>query len=282
MNNKLSTKIVITILLLTNLLLAEGWTKKTGKSFLALDYRFSVASKYHDNSGENIEIEDVKDLAFNLYAEYGVTDDFTLRLNIPFYKILDYELPPCEACDWNTLNNSGIGDLDFGFRYKLKTFGKTVLATSLTFGIPLSEENLSNDLERFPLGDGEFNQILGVEVGHSLYPFAGYVSGSLKFNNRNEGFSDQLRMGVEGGYKFSKKLLFNLRLSLLKSLKNGEKEIIEGVIPLHSNNQEYLALRIGGFYNFHNNFGVAATANLGIYAKNVLSAPVYSIGIYIK
>ena len=282
MKNKFSTKIVIAIIFLTNLLLAEGWTKKTGKSFIALDYRFSAATKYHDNSGENIEIEELKDLAFNLYAEYGLTDDFTLRLNIPFYKILDYDLPLCAACDGNTLNNSGIGDLDFGFRYKLKTFGKTVLATSLTFGVPLSKENLYNDLESLPLGDGEFNQILGVEVGHSLYPFPGYISGSLKFNNRNEGFSDQLRLGVEGGYKISKKLLFNLRLSLLKSLKNGDMEIIEGIIPIHSNNQEYLALRIGGFYNFYKNFGVAATANLGLYAINVLSAPVYSIGIYIK
>lgn len=282
MNKKLIIIIVVLSLLSTNLIFAEGWTKKAGKSFLAIDYRFSVGSKYHDNNGDNVEIEELKDLAFNLFSEYGITDDFTLRLNIPFYKVLDYNLPKCEDCSPSDINNDGIGDLDIGFRYKIKTFGQTVLATSLTFGIPLSEENLYGNLGKLALGDGEFNQILGLEVGHSLYPFPGYLSGGVKFNNRNEGYSDQFRLGVEGGYKFNKSLLFNLRLSLLKSLNNGNKTVYNNIIPIHANNQEYLAVRIGGFYNFYKNLGFAATANFGLYAINVLSAPVYSIGIYIK
>ena len=68
----------------------------------------------------------------------------------------------------------------------------------------------------------------------------------------------------------------------MMQLKNGSKKVFENVIPIQANDQEYLAIKIGAFFNFYKNYGIAATADLGLAAKNVLSAPVFSLGFYIK
>jgi len=253
----------------------EGWTKKQGTGYYALDFRFLSASKYHDSNGENIEIEGVSDIAFNLYSEYGITDNLTLRLNFPFYKILKNDDAGADN------DNSGIGDIDFGLRYKLGQFGKTAFSAGINFGIPISTEDVYGKRE-LALSDGEFNQILSLEAGHSLYPLPAYISGSVKFNNRNEGYSDQFYIGAEGGYKFHKDFLLNLRFNFLKSLNKGNLEVLDNILPIQANNQEYLALRLGAFINFYRNYGIALTSDFGLYAKNVLSAPVFSVGFYIK
>jgi len=273
-------KMILAVFVISiSLINGEGWTKKAGSGYYAIDYRFLSSTKYHDSSGDNIEFGGIKDLAFNLYSEYGLTDELTLKLNFPFYKILNREDDECSDCQ---KDNSGIGDLDIGLRYKLKSFGKTTLATSLLLGIPINSDDIYGESNKLALGDGEFNQVLGIEVGHSMYPLPSYISGSIKFNNRNEGYSDQIMLGIEGGYKFHKKLLVNLRFSYLKSLKNGDKEIFNDIVPVHANNQEFTSIKIGGFYNFYKNFGIASTAVFGLSAKNILSAPVYSIGFYIR
>ena len=275
-------KILTLLILFSTIIYGDGWTKKAGSGYYAVDIRSLNASKYHNSNGDNIEINNVMDLAFNLYSEYGLTDDLTLKLNFPFYKILTYDSPESGANDNIDLDNDGIGDLDLGIRYKITKIGATVFAVGLNLGIPISSDDVYGQENKFALSDGEFNQIISLEAGHSLYPLPAYISGSIKFNNRNEGYSDQIYAGVESGYKVQKDLLLNLRFNYLKSLKNGSKEVFENVIPIQANDQEYLAVRFGAFYNFYKNYGIAATADLGLAAKNVLSAPVFSIGFYIK
>ena len=274
--------IIVIFITISNIVFAEGWTKKAGSGYYALDFRFISSKKFHNQDGENISFNGIKDLAYNLYSEFGITDNLTIKLNFPFYKSLEVNSPDDEFNLTEDNNNSGVGDLDLGVRYKIKTFGNTTIAASLTFGIPINDEYIYGNSKKFALGDGEFNQIFGFEAGYSLYPLPVYISGSLKFNNRNEGFSDQVMIGIEGGYKFSKSFLLNLRFSYLKSLNNGRKKIIDTFIPIQANNQEFLAIKMGAFYNFYKKLGIAATSVFGLSAKNILSAPVFSIGIYIK
>jgi hypothetical protein len=274
--------IVFILLSWANTFFAEGWTKKAGTSYYALDFRFLSSTKYHNSAGDNVDINRINDLALNLYGEYGISDNLTFKLNFPFYKIIDSKVPSDNSDLSVNPDNDGVGDLDLGFRYKIKSFGQTTLAASITLGIPVSTDDIYSKSDKFALSDGEFNQIIGVEVGHSLYPLPAYVSGSVKFNNRNEGYSDQILAGIEGGYKVDKSLLLNLRLSFLKSLKNGDKTVYNDLIPIMANNQEFISLKFGAFYNFYKNIGVASTAVFGLAAKNILSAPVFSVGIYLK
>ena len=247
-------------------LTAEGWTQKAGSGYYALDFRMLSASKYLDGSGENIEINTIRDLAFNLYSEYGITDLLTVRMNFPFFK--SFEADDSESSNNQVdKNNSGVGDLDLGLKYRLFSGNKTSISALLTFGIPISEDNYTEN-GKFALGDGEFNQIIGIGIGHSLYPLPIYFTGSLKFNNRNEGYSDQVFVSAEGGYKVTKKLLMNLRFNWLKSLKNGDKAIFANQVPIQANNQEYIAIKLGAFYRIYNNLGLSATADFSPLPQN--------------
>jgi len=277
----LSKKLLVIFLLgITNIILGEGWTQKAGNGYYALDFRLLSATKYHDSRGDNIEIDGLTDFAFNLYTEYGITNELTAKLNFPFYKSLTTD--GSQTLGNIDPENNGVGDIDLGFRYKIKQFRQTSISGSLTFGIPISTDEVFDMGQKFALSDGEFNQKLGIEVGHSLFPLPAYISGTIKFNNRNEGYSDQLIAGFEGGYNVRKNLLLNLRFHIIKSFKNGDKDVIENVIPIHANDEEYFAVKVGGFFKFHKNFGLAATGEFGLAAKNILSAPVFSIGLYVN
>ncbi len=241
-----------------------------------MEYRFLSGNKYHNNIGENVLIPKLTDAAINFYSEYGITNDLTIILNFPFYKILSSEVS--ESSDIKE-KNSGIGDFDFGIRYKLWVINQTTISSSLFFGVPLAQDIYGENNLVLPLGDGEFNQLFGFEAGHSFYPLPAYFSGSIKYNSRSEGYCHQLYYVVEGGYKVLKNLLLNLRLHALQSLHNGDKSFSTHSF-LFANDQQFVAYKLGAFYNFTKNFGASLSFESGIIAYNIQSAPVFSFGIF--
>ena len=75
------------------------------------------------------------------------------------------------------------------------------------------------------IGDGEFNQLLTIDAGTSWQnnntPL--YANFSLGFNNRTNGFSDEVRYTAELGAKiFNQKLWVIGRVNAIESLKNGD------------------------------------------------------------
>ncbi len=256
---------------------ADGWTQKKGEGYFSLDYRILSGSKYHDNTGVNIIIPKLTDAAFNFYGEFGLTNDLTIIANFPFYKILKKDISFEPEIFGMENENSGLGDLNLAFRYKLKTFGQTTISASLLFGIPLSKQSNTT----LPLGDGEFNQVFGFELGHSLYPLPAYLGGGIKFNNRNNGYSDQLYYSIEGGYSLMSNLLFIVRLHAIQSLHNGVKNNSIRTL-LFANNQQFIDYKFGAFYNLTNKFGISASFESGIIAYNIQSAPVFTIGFFYK
>ncbi len=270
-------KIIIGLLLIPVITNGGGWTQPKGASFFILEYRFLKSSKYLDGSGVHKQIPELTDASFNLYGEYGLTEKLTLSLNFPFYKMLNKDVSFRPEIYGNLEERSGVGDLDFGIRYKVYSFGQTVLSAALLFGIPVSKDEESV----LPLSDGEFNQLFGFEIGHSFYPANAYLTGEVKFNNRTEGFSDQLYYAVEAGYNLFENLLVNVRLHAIQSLHNGNRQNSESLL-LFANNQQFIAYKFGAFYNLMENMGITASFESGIIAYNIQSAPVLTLGLFIK
>ncbi|MEE9431030.1 MAG: hypothetical protein V3V16_08325 [Melioribacteraceae bacterium] len=273
--------IVLIIVTSTHRINASGWTKESGKGFYSLEYRVLSGSKYHNAGGINVAIPKLTDIAFNFYAEYGLTNNLTTILNFPFYKIKTHDGSGFHLEFGLENENSGIGDFDFGFRYRLWVDGQTTISSSFILGIPISQEEGVNTNFGLPLGDGEFNQTLGLEFGHSLYPMPAYISGSIHFNLRSKGYSEQLYYSVEVGYKVFSNLLLNIRIHALQSLHNGNNTKLVHRF-LFSNNQQFIAYKFGMLYNIAPKFGVSASFESGIVAYNIQSAPVFSIGIFLN
>ncbi len=270
-------KILFILFVFPLVIKAGGWTQEKGKVFFILEYRFLKSSKYLDNSGAHVKIPELTDASFNLYGEYGFTDKLTVLLNFPFFKMLNKDISYLPEVYGTLEKRNGIGDVDFGLRYNFYTSGQTVLSTALIFGIPLSKDNE----EVLPLSDGEFNQIFGFEIGHSFYPIRAYLTADLKFNNRTKGYSDQIYYAIEGGYNLFENLLVNIRVHAIQSLHNGSKQNKDFTL-LFANDQQFIAYKFGAFYTLNENFGFTASVESGIVAYNIQSAPVFTIGMFLK
>ncbi len=101
----------------------------------------------------------------------------------------------------------------------------------------------------------------------------------VSFTNRSEGFSDEFRYYIEGGYNFGKDFTIIGRFHGLVSLKNGNDNVIGGY-AIFMNNAQYFAYNIELVYKINKNFGVSAYYESGGGGKNIISAPVLNAGIF--
>lgn len=272
-NNLILLSISI-IFLVQSTLMAGAWTQKKGKVYSKMDFRYLSGTKIYDSDGIKIPTAEFKDLTLGVFGSYGVTDNFTAFINFAAFKSVKLDTPST-AVGFNT-DVSNIGDIDIGIKYKLTQIGKTVISTKLILGIPTGESTIDGGLWT---GSGNFNQLIGIEAGHSFYPFPAYISGGIAFNNQTKGFSDEFKYIIEGGYSFSKQLSLTLRFHGNVSFNNGDPNI-RGGYGMFSNNQEYIAYNAELVYKFSSNIGIKGYYESGTNGKNIISAPVFNVGIY--
>jgi len=261
---------------------AGAWTQKAGQGFYKLEGRFIHARRFFEPNGKLIDIPALSDYTTSFYGEYGLSERFTLVAHVPFYKriALNRQIGKSSGFVYFAGDSiSGFADSDAGFRFGLEQNGPTVLSARVMLGLPLGKEEQRSGLLT---GDGEFNQLLALELGHSFYPLPMYFSGEAGFNNRTKGFSDEFRYAAELGYTFWNDVTLMMKFTGVASLKNGEDNIRSGMGGLYGNNVSYLALGPSLFYQFNKNFGVIAGVDGATYGQNVLASPSYSLGVYFK
>jgi hypothetical protein len=117
------------------------------------------------------------------------------------------------------------------------------------------------------------------DVSYSLYPKPAYVSAYAAFNNRTNNFSDEIRFGAEVGLTL-KKFIPILKLNVVQSLYNGNAE--EAQNGIFSNNTEYISPTIELNYQFTDKVGLSGSGGFAFAGKNILAAPNWSLGVYMK
>lgn len=283
LNRKLAAFFIIVLLFtINNDILAGGWTKKKGKFFIQLGSQYMKSNKFHDINGTLVDINTLGDFTLSLYGEYGITDNLSLVGFFPFYHRL--ALNKIQGSNSGTVYfpgavKNGISDSDIGIKYKLAEGGQSVLSAGFSLGLPLGDSNDSNGLLT---GDDEFNQKINLQFGHSFYPTPIYFSAYVGYNLRHKGYTDELNFRVEAGYTLGNKLLAIFRITGLKPLRNGDNTIAGGAGGLFSNNQQYITYGPELLYSLTDNLGITAGVNSGTWARNVLSANVYRVGIYVQ
>ncbi len=273
-NNLILLSILI-IFLMQSTATAGAWTQKKGSGYYKVDYRYLSGTKIYDSVGVKESIPKFTDVTIGIFGSYGITDDLTTFVNFNAFKTVSLDSLSSAFGSDNDVKN--IGDLDIGFKYRLANFGKTVISVKLILGLPTG---LSTPDGGLWTGSGNFNQLLGLEVGHSFYPLPIYLSGGIAFNNRTSGFSDEFKYIIEGGYKFTKELSLTLRFHGVVSFKNGDPSV-KGGFGIFSNNQEYIAYNAALVYNISDSFGINGYYESGTNGKNIISAPVFNVGIFI-
>jgi hypothetical protein len=259
-----------------------GWPQPKKKFYAKLGQNGITSSKLYDRNGDIIDLLPSAGVyTTSLYAEYGITDRLTAIVYAPFFvRAIKNELKRNQSgiTEEGDFVNS-FGDADISVKYGILTKTPVVLSASLTLGLPLGND-AGGKTRLLQTGDGEFNQMLRVDASHSFYPLPIYASAFGAFNNRTNGFSDEVRAGVELGGTVLKKMIIIGKLSTVQSLFNGDDNVQTNGI--FSNNTEFVSPEIEIGYAITSNFGISTSIGLALAGRNILASPNFGAGIYWK
>ncbi len=277
---------LLLLVLLLSLTLGDAsagpWTQKRGHGYYKFGFGFVRANRYYEPNGNRIAIPTLADYTFSLYGEHGFSDRITGVAYLPLLQRLTLNRQvgrETGAEFFEGAETTRIADADLGVRIGLFQIGNTVASASLMAGIPLGDTGHANGLYT---GDGEFNQAISLGIGHSFYPAPAYVAVQAGINNRTKGFSDEFRFDAEAGYTIAQKLTFITRLRGLEPLRNGDDETQGGTGGLYGNNQRYLVYAFEMAAALSDHVGVSVSVEGATRGQNILSAPAYRAGVYLR
>jgi hypothetical protein len=274
-----SPEIIILLFLIFALSASEvlggAWPQKKGSGYYKMSFRYLSGDNIYNSDGVKIPIAKFNDFTIGAFGAFGITEKLTGFLNVTLFKSTTLDSASQDA-GFDT-DVSGFGDIDIGVKYGLLKFDKTVISGKLLFGIPTGKGTPDGGLLT---GDGEFNQAIGIEAGHSFWPVKVYLTEGIFFNNRTNGFSDDFRYFIESGVNISNNVSLIVRLHGLISFNNGDPKV-KGGFGIYSNNQQYLAYNAELVYKINTNWGISAYYESGTNGKNIISAPIINVGVFI-
>jgi hypothetical protein len=258
-----------------------GWPQPKGSGYYKLGQNWIIAADFFSPSGEMVTIRTTSLFTTSFYGEYGITKRLTGILYFPFFvrSTLNEEVysPSGNVIPGEALNS--LGDTDIAFKYGIIVDRPIVVSASLLLGLPLGKTS-GGEGGILQTGDGEFNQMVRVDVSGSFHPVPLYASAYVAFNNRTKDFSDEVRFGAEVGYTFFDKLTAIAKLNVVQSLYNGSAPAAENGI--FSNNTEYVSPMIEVGYALNDKWGVSVMGGFAFSGRNILASPNYGAGVYYK
>ncbi len=199
---------------------ADGWTQPKGVGFYQVRLELLRTRSYFEPNGNRLTVPTIASYRTSFYGEYGVTNRVTAIAYLPFERLtLNRQVGRVSGVEIDGGDAvTGLADAVLGIRGLLYSAGRTVVSASLSAGVPLGEAEQSSGLYT---GDGEFNQQLAVELGQG-FSKAGYVVASLGYNNRTQGFSDELAYRLEVGSPLVGPVSGALRVGGVEPMRNGD------------------------------------------------------------
>lgn len=171
---------------------------------------------------------------------------------------------------------TGLGDVDFGIRYVIRDRLPFQLSGTLTLGIPTGHVGDITASDNLQTGDGEFNQLIGIQV---FQPVGKRISltGRLAFNNRTKDFSNEIRYGLELAYGVGR-LKATARLAGIESLFN--REGVNSLNGLYSNHRELVSPGLEISYSWTNRWSAYASVDIAAAGRNTLAGSMLGGGLH--
>lgn len=264
-------------LILVSHVMAGGWPKKKGTGYYKIGYSWIHGSHFFNATGGRVELERMLNFStVSFYGEYGLTDRLTAIAYLPVATTAKLEAQQNQP----STSITTIGDTNIGFRYGLITDKPTVLSASLTLGLPFGQTASSTSAsaeDALQTGDGEFNQLVKLESGHSLGG-GFYASSFAGVNFRSKGFSEEVRIGGEVGH-VSEKIIAIVKIKMIKSFKNGD-DTGAATLDFFNNNMEFTSIAPEVAYNLTDNIGLSVNYTVYLEGVKTLANPNTTVGIF--
>lgn len=263
----------------TNVLQAQNpWTKSKGEGYAQLS--FNAVNNYSQllsNKGPSRTTErTMSDMTYQLYSEIGIGQKLSVITFIPL-KVLS-----ANESNVNTpnLTNSGtltaIGNASIAIRkgFQLKSFVNSI---QIQTDLPSSSMQLESGLiSGFNAYTYSAFYSIGKSFSKKTYVFA--YGGALF---RNNGYSDQFRWGIEGGYQANEKMWIIFYIDHLGLIEENDKVLDPRIEAngLFLDEQMYLSPGFKFIYQFKNHWIVNSAIGGALSANNVAATPALSFGI---
>lgn len=256
---------------------AGAWPQPVGSGYYKLGAEMIRGDDFREADGTAVHTPTLAAYTVSLYGEYGFRDGLTVLGYLPAKRITLNKLigRPSEFVYFDGDQAQGVADVDLGLRFRLWQKGGTVASAQLTFGVPLGDDEQASGLLT---GDGELNQRLSLQVGHSLWPAPAWVSADLGYDRRTGGYSDQIRYAAEIGATWRERLTVILRL-LGTEAREDRSSSPGGTGGLYASDQGYLSYGPELIYAWNGDFAVSASVLTASRMRNVLAAPSFSVGL---
>ncbi len=174
----------------------SAWTRNKNSGFARLGITSLNTSSFYTPLGKKLNSARYTDVTANFYGEYGITNNLTGMLYLPFFRHHSLE---------TTDSVTRPGDAIVGFKYRF-LHGATPLAVAVDFGIPTGEQQglvaikgVPDGGFRLPTGDGEFNTRMSLYASHAFREGNMFLSGGGGYNLRTRGYTDEVSYFVNAG-----------------------------------------------------------------------------------
>jgi len=259
-----SLSLIIT-LIVTSQGFSGAWPRLKGKFYSKLYYSTVSANQYFNQDGETVDLSKKLDFSsFGLYGEYGLNNKLTSIINVPVSNAINY----------GNRSFSSIGDAYIGLKYCLSNGS---LISSFNFYQQLGISNLPNDAI-LNVSDKQWSQVYQLELSKSVSNHL-YLSTYIGYRDRKNGFNDEIKAGIEGGYSFFDSKLYLIVRSDLVLSKNNEIQNYDTDGNLYGNGVSYLSFSPEINYQITQHIGINARMGTAFFAKNIYANPILSFGV---
>jgi hypothetical protein len=256
-----------------------GYYKVGGWSLLAQEH-FTDQGKVDPNATRGLFIS-------SFFGQYGLSNSINLIAYVPFF-VKNYQFAQVSMTNGKEYEPrqefNSFGDVNLGIEFQFKRPTAWAFSGTLTIGIPSGRASGGSD-GSYQTGDGEFNQLLQLNLGKS-YTIGSqdfYFKTYLGFNNRTQGFSDEAHLYTETGTQlFQSKILILSRLHWIRPLYNGTLNASNANGAIFANNIESFVVGGEVAWFIQSNWGLSLGLTTPFFGKVIYNASSFSGGVFLN
>lgn len=225
---------------------------------------------------------DVTVTSYNLYAEYGITDLFTVSVNLPFIQSEGNATSAILQETGFSNKRNGLQDLSLNLKYLAKSLdlknATLDFIANVGFETPLSNYNVDEGLQSIIAIGNQSTRVNGVGIAHYKMNNGIFATGQLGYSLRSDEVPDAILSQLKVGYAATK-FYGDLFIGSQKSTSGVDilGEGFQGFFP--ATRVSYTQLGINLYVPVYETFGVSAGGATIIDGRNVGKATGFYAGL---
>lgn len=269
--------VFILCLSLSSEAIAGAWTAKEGDSYQKVALNYFSSDEIFDFDGDTQNsISDFKDFNLTFYMEYGIRNNLTAFLSVP-YKRIENVLDAGGSAESN-----GIGDQEYGLRYNFFNDKRGVFSLQGLVKVPDLLDEEPGDL---PLGNDQVDYEVRFLYGKSLYPKPIYFGLEIGYRFRTQAPSDEIKYLLEIGYNVTEKFYLRTKLDGTTSADNADSlapATAGNVNPTLAPAFDLGKLELTGGYKIDDRWSAEFTWSPTVYGQNTANGDNFQLAIVMQ